>query len=323
MQNSQAFLQQATEHFSHVIDTIPSLVDDHFDTTVRLIQQTTGHLICSGMGKSGLIAGKLAATFASTGTPAFFLHPAEALHGDLGMITKEDTVLMISNSGETAELSAILPSIQTFGNPIIALTSQANSTLAKAAKVVLSTHIDRELCPHNLAPTTSTLLTLAIGDLLAVRLMHLNQFAELDFARFHPGGSLGRRLLMLVKDGMRSAPLPTVDEQTLVKDALVVMSEGRLGLVLVIHNDQLAGVFTDGDLRRALVKDAQALDKPCGEFMSRQPQIIHQHAPIIAAEQQLMENKIKVLLVSEQPITPSSTLSIKQEQIVGVFEKLA
>lgn len=307
--NASTFLQQATQHWAQSLTQLSTLLESNFLTTIELIEATQGHLICCGMGKSGLIAKKMAATFASTGVPAFFLHPAEALHGDLGMITPEDTLILISNSGETRELCSILPSITSFGNKIIALSGRLGSTLDKAADITLPISFDRELCPNNLAPTTSTLLTLATGDLLAVALMQRRQFSSQDFARFHPGGSLGRKLLMRVKDCMHTTPLPIVNAQATLQAGMLVMTESRLGILLVYEDKKFLGIITDGDIRRALVKDSYALHHPCTYFLNTAPITIDQNSTLSIADEHLMENKINALLVLDN-----------EQNIVGIYE---
>lgn len=307
--DSVRFLQSATEHLTQSLAQLPIAIGENFELALQLIEQTQGHFICSGMGKSGLIAKKMAATFASTGTPSFFLHPAEALHGDLGMITSEDNLLLISNSGESHEICAILPSIQAFGNKIIALTNRVNSTLGKAADIILPIAFDRELCPHNLAPITSTMITLVIGDLLSVALMERSQFSAEDFARFHPGGSLGRKLLMRVKDGMRKKPLPIVDSDTQLQIGMLTMTETRFGILLVYEGKNFLGIITDGDVRRALVKDKRALERPCKDYVNSSPITTHQNNSIGFAEKQLMEQKINALLVVND-----------DDHIIGIYE---
>jgi arabinose-5-phosphate isomerase len=229
-------------------------LDARFVAACRLCLACQGRVVVTGMGKSGHIAGKIAATLASTGTPAFFLHPAEAGHGDLGMITRTDVVLAISNSGETPELVLLLPHLKRLGVPLIVMTGGPGSTLAKAANVVLDVSVPEEACPLNLAPTASTTATLAMGDALAVSMLDARGFTEKDFAHSHPGGSLGRRLLLHVEDLMRTGDaLPRVHADTTLREGLLEMSRKGLGMTVVVDDDdQILGVFTDGDLRRTL-----------------------------------------------------------------------
>jgi arabinose-5-phosphate isomerase len=247
------------KHAQKVIDIelrelqrLPERLTAQFQGACECLMACQGRVIVTGMGKSGHIGKKIAATLASTGTPAFFVHPAEACHGDLGMLTKQDVILALSYSGETEELINLLPLIQLFKLPLIAMTGQAQSRLALAADYVLDTSVEQEACPLGLAPTASTSLSLVLGDALAISLLHARGFASEDFARFHPGGSLGRRLLMQVKDIMHQAEhTPKVSADCSVADALIEMTQKRLGMTTVIDSEEkLLGIFTDGDLRR-------------------------------------------------------------------------
>ena len=242
--------------YKGALATLEADVGAPFLKALSLIQHSTGHVVVSGMGKSGIIGRKIAATLASTGTPSLFLHPAEAIHGDLGMVRQGDVVLAISNSGDTEEIMRLLPAFDRLQTHLIAMTSNPHSNLARHAEVVLNIAVDREACPLNLAPTTSSLNTLVLGDALAVALMEMRGFQEADFAATHPGGSLGRRLLTHVRDKMRTQNLPFVDGNAPVQDALLTMTEGRLGMAIIGSPDQLEGVITDGDLRRVLVGGA-------------------------------------------------------------------
>ena len=246
-------------------------LDQDFNHVVDLILACKGRLVIGGIGKSGLIGKKMVATFASTGTPSFFLHPTEAFHGDLGMLKPIDIVMLISYSGETDDVNKLIPSLKNFGNKIIALTSNKHSTLARHADYVLDITVEREVCPNNLAPTTSALVTLALGDALAVSLITARDFQPADFAKFHPGGSLGRRLLSRVKDQMQTR-LPIITPTTGFTDCLTVMNEGRMGVALVMKDERLEGIITDGDIRRALTTNgAETLTKTIqqDEFLSK------------------------------------------------------
>lgn len=239
---------------SAAVAALAGHIDDRFVAACRLIYACTGRVVVTGMGKSGHIGDKIAATLASTGTPAFFLHAAEASHGDIGMITPADVLLALSNSGETAELVALLPVIKRMNVGLIAVTGKPQSTLGRAADVVLDVSVPKEACPLNLAPTASTTATLAMGDALAVALLDARGFTEEDFARSHPGGSLGRRLLLHVEDVMRTGEqLPAVSPTTALRDGLLEMSRKGLGMTTIVDAQQrVVGVFTDGDLRRIL-----------------------------------------------------------------------
>ena len=239
----------------------------------------------------------MVATFASTGTPSFFLHPTEAFHGDLGMLKPIDIVMLISYSGETDDVNKLIPSLKNFGNKIIALTSNKNSTLARHADYVLDITVEREVCPNNLAPTTSALVTLALGDALAVSLITARHFQPADFAKFHPGGSLGRRLLCKVKDQMQTR-LPITTPDTSFTDCLTIMNEGRMGVALVMENQQLKGIITDGDVRRALTANgADTLNKTAKELMTSSPKTIHENEFLSKAEDLMKEKKIHSLVV--------------------------
>lgn len=248
-------------------------INSSFVKAVDLILSTKGKLIIAGVGKSGLVGAKMAATFASTGTPSFFLHPTEALHGDLGMISSGDTLLAISYSGESEELTKILPHVARLGTPMIAMTASNDSSLARYATVTIPVPIEKEACPLGVAPTTSTTLTMAMGDALAVALMHRRGFKQEDFASFHPGGSLGRRLFVKVKDIMRKSDLPIVDSNTALKDAIITMNEGKLGTVLIVdENNKLIALLSDGDLRRALARDDFDISSLAITYATKNPQ---------------------------------------------------
>jgi arabinose-5-phosphate isomerase len=262
-----------------------------FERACRMLLACTGRVVVSGMGKSGHVGGKIAATLASTGTPAFFLHPAEASHGDLGMVTRGDVVLAISYSGETAELLTILPLFKRMGAGLLALTGNPASTLAREADVHLDISVPAEACPLNLAPTASTTATLAMGDALAVALLKHRGFTEADFARSHPGGTLGRRLLLHVSDVMRrGSDLPVVRPETPLTEGLLEMSRKRLGLTAVVDADgRVVGIFTDGDLRRALDRNLDVRATAMADVMTRSPRAIG--ANELAAEAVLMMEK--------------------------------
>lgn len=294
------YLQIARETLSvesQALTQLSQRLDDEFSQVVDLILACEGRLVIGGIGKSGLIGKKMVATFASTGTPSFFLHPTEAFHGDLGMLKPIDIVMLISYSGETDDVNKLIPSLKNFGNKIIALTSNKNSTLARHADYVLDITVEREVCPNNLAPTTSALVTLALGDALAVSLITARHFQPADFAKFHPGGSLGRRLLCKVKDQMQTR-LPITTPDTNFTDCLSIMNEGRMGVALVMENQQLKGIITDGDVRRALTANgADTLNKTAKELMTSSPKTIHENEFLAKAEDLMKEKKIHSLVV--------------------------
>ncbi len=277
-------------------------VDADFARACRHLLDCEGRIVVLGMGKSGHIGSKIAATLASTGSPAFFVHPGEASHGDLGMITAKDAVLAMSNSGETEEIITILPLIKRLGVPLISLTGNPESTLARAASVNIDVSVAQEACPLNLAPTSSTTAALAMGDALAVALLEARGFTAEDFARSHPGGRLGRRLLLLIDDLIHTGEaLPRVAPEAPVKEALVEMSRKGLGMTLVMdERDRLLGVFTDGDLRRSLDRGVDIHAVQAGDVMTREPKTIRLGA--LAAEAlQVMENhKINGIVVLDR-----------------------
>jgi len=285
-------------------------LDSNFLDAIELIMQTKGKLIISGVGKSGLVAAKMAATFASTGTSSFFLHPTEALHGDLGMIGKEDTLLAISSSGESEELTKILPHIKRFDIPLIGMTGNKISSLGRYADVWLDISVEKEACPLNTAPTASTTLTMALGDALAVALMKKRGFRKEDFASFHPGGSLGKKLFIKIKDLMRTENLPVITEQTPLKEAIVTMSEGKLGNVLIINEKkELTALLSDGDLRRALMKEGFSMDEPAFTYATKAPTSYHNTELLASEALEIIENgRIQLL-----PITT------EKKEIVGVL----
>ncbi len=279
--------------------TMSDDLGDEFSRAVTAILETKGRVVVCGMGKSGLVGQKMMATFASTGTPSFFMHPAEAFHGDLGMLMRDDLLILISYSGETQEIINLLPSIKHFGNKIISIVGNVESTMAKHSDIILSIRVAREVCPNNLAPTTSTLATMGMGDALAVALIKERNFQPEDFARYHPGGNLGKRLLTKVSDVMHTNRLPTASPDTPLKEAVVAISEGRLGLVVVINELQIKGVVTDGDLRRALVHQVDINQARVIDIMTEKPISISSDTMLIDAEALMLKKKIKALLVAD------------------------
>ncbi len=284
-------------------EAVGALVDqltDDFEKAVKAILATRGKVIVTGMGKSGLIGRKIAATLSSTGTPSFFLHPGEAYHGDLGMIEPGDVVLAISNSGQTDEVLRLIPFLENNGNTVIGMTGNAESTLAKHCRYHLSCAVAGEACPLSLAPTSSTTAQLAMGDALAVTLMHERGFRAEDFARFHPGGSLGRRLLTRVSDVMRRDRLPVVAPEDKLGDVMLTISDARLGMAVVVEEGRIAGIATDGDIRRAMIRNRHGfLDMPVSEIMTRKPVTISASARLTDAEEVMQANKVRFLVVPD------------------------
>jgi len=285
-------------------------LDDNFLNAIDLILGCRGKLIITGVGKSGLVGAKMAATFASTGTSSFFLHPTEALHGDLGMIGKEDILMAISSSGESEELTKILPHIKRFEIPLIGLTSNKESSLGHYADVFLDISVEKEACPLNTAPTTSTTLTMALGDALAIALMQKRGFKKEDFASFHPGGSLGKKLFVKIKDLMRTENLPIISEETPLKEAVVSMSEGKLGTVLIVDkNGKFRALLSDGDLRRALMSEHFSMEHLAINYATKAPKSYHNTELLASEALEIIENDRIQLL----PITNEA------EEIIGVL----
>ena len=290
-----------TEMFSAyqtALATLQARTGKAFEEAVDCLAATEGTVIVCGMGKSGLVGAKIAATLTSTGAPAVCLHPAEAMHGDLGIVRSGDVVILISNSGETEEITRLLPALKRLSVRLIALVGNTESTLAKAADICLDAAIDREACPLNLAPTTSTLAALVLGDALAIALMDRRGFRAADFAATHPGGKLGKQLLHTAKDHMRSHDLPFVSPDTPMSEVVVVMTEGRLGLALVGTADDLRGIITDGDLRRTLLETSDLTSCTAAQVMNPAPQTISADAPYGQAEEVMLEARIQALIVT-------------------------
>ncbi|AXH13682.1 KpsF/GutQ family sugar-phosphate isomerase [Malaciobacter mytili] len=285
-------------------------LDVDFEKIVELIVNSKGKLIVTGVGKSGLVGAKIAATLASTGTSSFFLHPTEAMHGDLGMIGKEDIVLGISYSGESEELIQILPHLKRFDIPLIAMAKSKTSTLAKYSDFFMDINVSKEACPLDTAPTSSTTLTMAMGDALAVCLMKKREFKKEDFASFHPGGSLGKKLFIKVDDLLRKENLPVVSRETKLKDAIVIMSQGRLGSVIIIdENEKVIALLSDGDLRRALMQDNFTLDCNILEVATLNPKVLNDKNILASDALQIIEDfKIQLLIVVDN-----------NEKLVGVL----
>ena len=282
---------------AEALKNLANSLDNEFEKAVDIIQNTKGKVVIVGLGKSGLLGSKMAATFASTGTPSFFMHATEAYHGDIGMVTEGDSVILISYSGETDEVIRLIPIFNERGIKIISIVGDANSTLAKHSDATLLVTVEREACPHNLAPTTSSLTTLAMGDALAITLMKRNNFQKEDFAKNHPGGSLGRRLLTKVKDVMHKLPLPIVSENSDIREVICCMTEGRMGIAIVQEGRELKGVITDGDLRRMLLKADKLDGIKASDIMTKKPEIINENKNLYDAEKIMLEKKITVLLV--------------------------
>lgn len=310
----KSYIKYAQEVVKVEIESLLRLqenLSNQLNTALELLTNCEGRVVVSGMGKSGLIGKKISATLSSTGTPSFFLHPAEALHGDLGMIRKEDVLLSISNSGVSDEILKLIPFIKNNNVPHITMTGNVHSILADNADVVLDISIDKEACPLQLAPMSSTTCTLVMGDLLAACLMELKGFKPEDFAAFHPAGALGRKLITTVRDEMKSDNLPTAEADIGIKELIYEISNGHLGLCVIIDSEnEIQGIVTDGDLRRALEKsqDEGFFNLRAKDIMSLTPKTVFPEMKISEVEKVLIENKIKAVLVAED------------KKLKGVFE---
>ena len=320
---SKSLLQSAKEVIlieAQSVFDLANRLDNSFVDSCKLIQNCTGKVVLIGMGKSGHIGNKIAATFASTGTPAFAVHPGEAGHGDLGMITDGDVVIAISYSGESDEIMTLVPVIQRLGVPIIGMTGNASSSIGGVCNVHLDVSVEKEACPHNLAPTSSTTVALAMGDALAVSLLTDKGFSPDDFARSHPSGALGRRLLTFVKNIMKSGDdIPTVSTDTKLLDALLVMSQKKLGMVLITDNSTLLGIFTDGDLRRVLEAHSDIQSLTIGDVMTANCKSISADKPAVVAVQIMDEfnlNSLPVVDNDNQVVGAINTHTLMQAKII-------
>ena len=286
---------------AEALQNMASLLGEEFVAAVDCILACRGKVIITGMGKSGLVGRKIAATLASTGTHSFYLHPGEAFHGDLGMISSEDIVVALSHSGETDEVLKIVPFIQSNGNTLISITGNQESTLAKNSHIHLNTGVKEEACILHLAPTTSTTAQLAMGDALAIALMQARDFTSMDFARLHPGGSLGRRLLMNVGNVMRRHDLPVVGMDCSATDMIHAMTRGGLGLIIICDGEKIEGIVTDGDLRRAMEsRQSEFFVIKAIDIATRSPKCIGANAKLIEAEKIMTEHKVNSLLVTTE-----------------------
>lgn len=301
MDKRQLILDVATDALQTEADALLRIKRDLGDEFVRAVEsilECNGKVIMTGMGKSGLVAKKIAATLASTGTPSFYMHPGEAFHGDLGMISKGDIVIALSYSGETDEVLKIVPFIHDNGNTLISMTGNSNSSLAKNSDIHLDVRVEREACILHLAPTTSTTAQLAMGDALACALMKVRNFTSMDYARLHPGGSLGRRLLMTVGNVMHRTELPVVDESCSATEMIQRISQGGLGLIVICRGEEILGIVTDGDVRRAMEsKQAEFFNIRPMDIATQSPKMIRPEEKLIEAEEMMTRHKINSLLV--------------------------
>ena len=283
-----------------LLDLIPQL-DENFDKAVKMIVECKGKIIVTGVGKSGHIGAKIAATLSSTGTPAFFINPLDVFHGDLGVMTSDDIVLALSNSGQTDELLRFIPMVLHMHIPIIAMTGNEHSLLAKYSNAHIKVWVKKEACPLNLAPTSSTTAALAMGDALAIALMEIRDFKPRDFAQFHPGGELGKRLLTTAADVMRSEDMPIISQDMHLGEAIILVSKGKLGLGVSLTDGKVAGLITDGDIRRAMEKwQAQFFDKTVSDIMTKNPKTVLPNTKITEIQRIMHQYKIHTVLVVDQ-----------------------
>lgn len=284
---------------SQAISKLADLLNNDFVESVRLIYQSKGRLIVTGIGKSAIIAQKIVATLNSTGTPSMFLHASEAVHGDLGMVQPDDVVICISKSGNSPEIKILVPILNRFGNTLIAMTGNLTSFLAKNSQYVLDTTVEKEACPNNLAPTNSTTAQLVMGDCLAVCLMEMRNFKSEDFAKYHPGGALGKKLLLRVKDMLDDSKKPSVSPDSNVQTVIFEISEKRLGVTAVVENDKIIGIITDGDIRRMLSKTETITGITARDIMTKNPKMIQPNDMVVEALNIMEDFSITQLIVAE------------------------
>ncbi|HIB37478.1 KpsF/GutQ family sugar-phosphate isomerase [Mesonia sp.] len=298
--NILSVAKETISNEAHAIEELINLLDDQFTQAVEHIYNSKGRVIITGIGKSAIIATKIVATLNSTGTPAIFMHAADAIHGDLGTILKDDTVICISKSGNTPEIKVLVPLIKNFENTLIAITGNKDSFLGKQSDFVLNAYVEKEACPNNLAPTTSTTAQLVIGDALAVSLLHLRGFSSKDFAKYHPGGALGKKLYLRVGDITKENQQPKVNPDTAITDVIVEISEKMLGVTAVIEEDKIVGIITDGDLRRMLTANKDFTNLTAKDIMGKHPKVISNKAMAVDAMELMEENGISQLLAEEK-----------------------
>lgn len=301
--NSEEIITSAKQTITEEAQAVAKLtdyIDDDFTKSVQYILQSKGRVVITGIGKSAIIANKIVATMNSTGTPAIFMHAADAIHGDLGIIQQDDVVICISKSGNTPEIKVLVPLLKRGNNKLIAITSNKNSVLAQQADSVLYAHLDKEACPNNLAPTTSTTVQLVLGDALAVCLLEMKHFGSSDFAKYHPGGALGKRLYLKVSDIVPHNQKPEVSPDTDIKKVIVEISEKMLGVTAVLNNHQIVGIVTDGDIRRMLSKTDSIKGLTAKDIMSANPKTIEVDCLAIDALHLMEKNKITQLLATKQ-----------------------
>ncbi|QKH88783.1 KpsF/GutQ family sugar-phosphate isomerase [Prevotella melaninogenica] len=297
----RAYATQCIKEEAEATLNLINQLDENFDKAVSLMFHCTGKVIVTGVGKSGNIGAKIAATLSSTGTPAFFVNPLDVYHGDLGVMTKDDVVLALSNSGQTDELLRFIPMVLHMNIPIIGMSANPNSLLAKYSTAHLKVWVEKEACPLNLAPTSSTTAALVMGDALAIALMRVRNFKPQDFAQFHPGGELGKRLLTTAQDVMRSDELPIIPKDIHLGEAIIHVSKGKLGLGVSLDNGKVIGLITDGDIRRAMERwQAEFFDHTVSDIMTREPKIVLPTTKITEIQQIMQQNKVHTVLVCDE-----------------------
>ena len=297
----RAYATQCIKEEAEATLNLINQLDENFDKAVSLMFHCTGKVIVTGVGKSGNIGAKIAATLSSTGTPAFFVNPLDVYHGDLGVMTKDDVVLALSNSGQTDELLRFIPMVLHMNIPIIGMSANPNSLLAKYSTAHLKVWVEKEACPLNLAPTSSTTAALVMGDALAIALMRVRNFKPQDFAQFHPGGELGKRLLTTAQDVMRSDELPIIPKDMHLGEAIIHVSKGKLGLGVSLDNGKVIGLITDGDIRRAMEHwQAEFFDHTVSDIMTREPKIVLPTTKITEIQQIMQQNKVHTVLVCDE-----------------------
>ena len=297
----RAYATQCIKEEAEATLNLINQLDENFDKAVSLMFYCTGKVIVTGVGKSGNIGAKIAATLSSTGTPAFFVNPLDVYHGDLGVMTKDDVVLALSNSGQTDELLRFIPMVLHMNIPIIGMSANPNSLLAKYSSAHLKVWVEKEACPLNLAPTSSTTAALVMGDALAIALMRVRNFKPQDFAQFHPGGELGKRLLTTAQDVMRSDELPIIPKDMHLGEAIIHVSKGKLGLGVSLDNGKVIGLITDGDIRRAMERwQAEFFDHTVSDIMTREPKIVLPTTKITEIQQIMQQNKVHTVLVCDE-----------------------
>ncbi|MDO6802910.1 KpsF/GutQ family sugar-phosphate isomerase [Wenyingzhuangia sp. 1_MG-2023] len=304
---------------SNAIANLTNLIDSNFENAIKCILKSKGRVIITGIGKSAAIATKIVATLNSTGTPSIFMHAADAIHGDLGIVQEDDVVICISKSGNTPEIKVLIPLIKRNNNPIIAITGNKDSFLGTQATYVLNTHVEKEACPNNLAPTTSTTAQLVMGDAIAVTLLELNQFTSKDFAKYHPGGALGKKLYLRVSDLVSKNEMPKVEILTNMKDTLLEISNKRLGATAVLENNTLVGIITDGDIRRMLNVNEDFIALTAKDIMSKSPKTIHIDAMAVEAMYTMENNNISQLIAIDDAKNYKGIIHIHDLIKEGIF----